>query len=73
MAGIAELITDKDNGRLFPAGDAHRLAEIVTELALDPTQINQMSKRARLPKTIATYTDELVAVYGELVLDKGVT
>ncbi len=71
MAGIAESITDKDNGRLFPAGDAHRLAEIVTELALDQAQITRMSKRARMPKTIAAYTDELVAVYGELVADKG--
>lgn len=71
MAGIAESIIDKDNGQLFPAGDIHRLAEIIAELAQDRAQITKMSKRARMPKTIAAYTDELVAVYGELVGDKG--
>ena len=70
MAGIAELVTDHDNGRLFPAGDAHRLAEIIAELAQDQAQIKRMSQCARIPKTIAAYTDQLVAVYSELVGEK---
>jgi glycosyltransferase involved in cell wall biosynthesis len=71
VTGVAELITDGDNGRLFPPGDVDRLAEIIAALAQDRSQIDRYSERARMPKTIAAYTDELLAVYGELGADVG--
>lgn len=64
VAGIAELITHGDNGWLFPPGDTERLARIVAQLAQDRGQIDQCSARARMPKTIARYADELLAAYG---------
>jgi len=70
VAGIAELVTDGDNGCLFPAGDVNRLAEILAGLAQDRRQIARLSERARVPKTIASYTDELLAVYGELGVNR---
>lgn len=66
VAGVAELITHEDNGCLFPAGDFNRLAEIISRLAGDRGQLARLSERARMPKTISSYTDELLAVYGEL-------
>lgn len=73
MAGITESIMDKDNGRIFPAGDSHRLAQIIAELAQDRMQIARMSQRARRPKTITIYTNEVSAVYDDLVGNKGVS
>lgn len=71
VTGVAELITDGDNGRLFPPGDVDRLAGIIAALAQDRSQIARYSERARMPKTIAAYTVELLAVYGELGADVG--
>ncbi len=71
VAGIAELITDGDNGRLFPAGDVDRLAGIIAALAQDRDQIERYSERARMPKTIASYVEELIAVYAELGVSAG--
>lgn len=70
-AGISELITDGDNGRLFPPGDVGRLAEIISALEQDRDQIVRYSERARMPKTIATYADELLTIYSELGVDEG--
>lgn len=66
VAGIAELVTDGDNGWLFPAGDVDGLAAILARVAKDRGLISRASGRARMPKTIATYADELLAVYGGL-------
>ena len=70
VAGIAELVTDGDNGRLFPAGDAEALARILARLAANPGQIAALAARARKPKTIAAYADELLAVYAGLGADR---
>ena len=66
VAGVSELITHDDNGYLFPPGDVDHLAEIIGPLAQDRGQLARLSERARMPKTIASYTDELLAVYAEL-------
>lgn len=71
VTGVAELITDGDNGRLFPPGDVDRLAGIIAGLAQERGQIARYSERARMPKTIAFYTDELLAIYAELGVDVG--
>ena len=71
VAGISELISDGDNGWLFPVGDVNRLAEIVAELADDREQVARISGNARMPRPIATYADELLEVYGELGASEG--
>jgi glycosyltransferase involved in cell wall biosynthesis len=70
MPGISELITNGDNGLLFPPGDAGRLAEILQRLAADREEVTRLSDRARTPKSIAEYVDELLAVYAGLARDK---
>ncbi len=71
VAGIAELVTDGDNGRLFPAGDVDSLARILAQLTANPGQLAALAARARKPKTIATYADELLAVYAGLMANEG--
>lgn len=71
VAGISELITHGDNGWLFPAGDYQCLAAILAELANHREQIARLSGNARMPKSISSYADELLAVYAELGADKG--
>jgi glycosyltransferase involved in cell wall biosynthesis len=66
VAGVAEMITENDNGCLFPPGDVDSLAAIINRLANDRGQVSRLSERARMPKTIATYTDELLSVYEEI-------
>jgi len=66
VAGISELITHDENGWLFPAGDSHRLAAILSELVNDRDQIARLSGNARMPKSISSYADDLLAVYDEL-------
>ena len=69
VPGISELISHGDNGWLFPAGDYNRMAELLAELANDREQIARLSGNARMPKSISSYADELLAVYGELGMD----
>lgn len=71
VAGIAELITHGDNGWLFPAGDVDRLADILAQLVNDREQIVRISGNARMPKSISTYADELLAVYDDLDMNEG--
>lgn len=73
VAGIAELVTDGENGHLYPPGDVNRLAEIISQLAQNRGQLARLSERARMPKTITTYTDELLAVYTELAASTPLT
>ncbi|MCX7176980.1 MAG: glycosyltransferase family 4 protein [Proteobacteria bacterium] len=66
VGGISELVTHGDNGWLFPTGDVDGLAGIIAQLANDREQIARFSGNARMPKSISSYADELLAVYGEL-------
>jgi glycosyltransferase involved in cell wall biosynthesis len=45
--GIPELITDGDNGRLVPKGDAIKLSEALTELMSDSDLRRRFAERAR--------------------------
>lgn len=71
VAGISAVISHGDNGWLFPAGDSDRLADILAELLEDREQIARISGNARMPKSISTYADELLAVYHELGAGEG--
>jgi hypothetical protein len=48
---------------LFPAGDAAALAACLARLADDTALLTDLSRNCRMPKTIAAYVDELLALY----------
>jgi glycosyltransferase involved in cell wall biosynthesis len=64
---LPELVTDHVDGRLFPAGDAGRLADLLVELDDDPAAFGPLGRAAR--RTLARRhdparnTDMLLAVY----------
>jgi hypothetical protein len=60
-------VTHEDNGLLFPAGDSRQLALSLARLAGDRTLLAQLSRRARTPKPMSVYVEELIAVYRSLL------
>jgi glycosyltransferase involved in cell wall biosynthesis len=47
LSGIPELVTDGQDGRLFPPGDASALADALGELAADPALRTQLGQAGR--------------------------
>jgi glycosyltransferase involved in cell wall biosynthesis len=47
LSGIPELVTDGQNGKLFPAGDATALADALGELAADPALRERLGRAGR--------------------------
>ena len=72
VGGVSEVVTHEDNGLLFPAGDPRQLALSLARLAGDRALLAQLSRRARTPKPMSVYVDELITVYRSL-LDGGAT
>jgi glycosyltransferase involved in cell wall biosynthesis len=72
VGGISEVVTHEDNGLLFPTGDTRQLALSLARLAGDRALLAQLSRRARPPKPMSVYVEELIAVYRSL-LDGRVT
>jgi glycosyltransferase involved in cell wall biosynthesis len=66
VAGIVDMVTDDDNGYLFPPGDVSRLAAIIRMLSGDRGKLKALGERARMPKTIAMYVKELLDVYTDV-------
>jgi glycosyltransferase involved in cell wall biosynthesis len=69
--GPAELLTDRQSGRLFPRGDARALAQLMRTLRDDPTQCEILGRNAREaakrydPASIARKLED---VYREVLL-----
>jgi glycosyltransferase involved in cell wall biosynthesis len=63
MPGIAELVTHGENGLLFPPGDVDALAAILERLARQRDEIEALARRARRPKSIEAYVDDLLGEY----------
>ncbi len=63
IPALSELVRDRVNGRLYPAGDARALALILRELAANPDLVNQW--RSSLPKvrTMDDVTRDYLAMY----------
>jgi glycosyltransferase involved in cell wall biosynthesis len=66
--GPSEIIRDRIDGRLSPAGDAEGTAEALVEMLADPSKLAEMGKAAALrvsdymsPRRIASQTAELYA------------
>lgn len=70
VAGIAAVITDGVNGRLFEAGNATALSAIIGELLQDPSQLRRMAEQARPAKDVSRYVAELLDIYDEVLTER---
>lgn len=66
VAGIVDMITDGENGYLFPPGDVRSLAAIIRKISDAPGKLRALGKSARMPKTIAMYAKELLDAYSDI-------
>jgi glycosyltransferase involved in cell wall biosynthesis len=64
--GISDVIRDGVNGLLFEAGNVGALVKQLSRLIDEPDLAAQLSSHCRPPKAIATYVDELLAVWSAL-------
>lgn len=68
--GIAEIVRDGDNGRLFEPGDAAALGAILLELANDRAALRRMSGKFADVRTLLANAREFAAMYEDLVRHK---
>ena len=61
--GLTELVADGFNGLTFPAGDARALHGCLQRLLQDRSLVAKLGVNCHGPKTVATYVDELLALY----------
>jgi len=63
IPALSELVHDRVNGRLYPAGDSRALAAILMELAANPDLVNQW--RGSLPsvRTMDDVTRDYLELY----------
>jgi len=66
LGGMRELVTDYCGGWLFPRGDAHALARIVSRLALDRDTVRDAAEAMRAAPTFAQHVEALCGVYRDL-------
>ncbi|MFH2000612.1 MAG: glycosyltransferase family 4 protein [Planctomycetota bacterium] len=66
LGGMKELVHDRENGRLFPAGDAKALAAILEEVGNHPDVIESWRKGIRMPRTIEDDVESLETLYEQL-------
>lgn len=63
VEGIAEVVRDGVDGLLFPRGDAAALARTLSSLTERPARLGELSGMAPLPKSIATYANDLLKIW----------
>ena len=66
VAGLNETITDGENGFLFEKGDGKGLANILQRLCNDRPTVGRLSDRARPPRSLPSYVDELERIYDDV-------
>jgi glycosyltransferase involved in cell wall biosynthesis len=71
LGGLSEVIEHGVNGLLFPSGDARALAQAIVRIADDRNLLEQLRANSRPPKNDAQYVDELLAMYAEVLKEKG--
>lgn len=67
LGGMAEVIHHGINGLLFAVGDVAGLGHILAAVAEDRQILQRLSQRARQPKSMGQYVQDLDRIYGELV------
>ena len=63
--GLAEAVTDGENGLLFEPGNVQALVQGFAKLLAEPNLIAQLSQNCRPPKSSVQYVDELLAIYAQ--------
>lgn len=61
--GISEVVEDGVNGLLFQPGKPEALAMQLARLTDDPALAQSLSENSRMPKSISSYVDELLAIW----------
>jgi glycosyltransferase involved in cell wall biosynthesis len=61
--GMSEAIHDGHNGLTFEPGNAEALFDCLQRLTLDSALLEKLSMHCQKPKSIASYVDELLALY----------
>jgi len=63
MGGLTELVRDRENGLVTPAGDPAALAAALARCLGEPELLPRLSRTLPPVKSIETYADELLARY----------
>jgi glycosyltransferase involved in cell wall biosynthesis len=63
FGGLAEIVSDGVNGRLFAPGDWQRLAGIIRDAALHPQQIDAWQSRIPAVRTLRDVADQYCGAY----------
>jgi len=63
--GMSEAVHDGYNGLTFEPGNVDALAHCLRRLSSTPALLRELSAHCDQPKSIATYVDELLAVYAD--------
>lgn len=71
LGGMAEMVDDGRNGRLFEHGSAEDLARVLLELIEQPKVLAKLAAGVVQPRTLADDVDGLVVVYEELAGSRG--
>jgi GT2 family glycosyltransferase/glycosyltransferase involved in cell wall biosynthesis len=72
LGGMAEMVRDGIDGRLFPAGDAHALAAILRSLVDDPHLLDTLRAGTVRPMSMEADAAWLRGIYARLVEAKSV-
>jgi glycosyltransferase involved in cell wall biosynthesis len=67
VGGIPEIIKDGENGLLFRSGDFNDLARKLQSFILNPKKIAAFRKRIKPVRTIAEESEQLEAIYREIL------
>ncbi|MBK1620623.1 hypothetical protein CKO42_19760 [Lamprobacter modestohalophilus] len=70
LGGIAELVSDGQDGLLFEPGNAAELATCLRHLADEPALLERLRSGIRQPRTMADVAREMADLYRELI-DEG--
>ncbi len=63
LGALAEKVSDKRTGRLFPAGDAAALATLLNEISAHPDVLSTWRRQIETPPAMEEHAAELVATY----------
>jgi glycosyltransferase involved in cell wall biosynthesis len=63
IGGLAELLTDRDNGRLVEPGDWRALASVIRELATYPHLLDEWRTKLPAPRSMRDVTADYLTAY----------
>jgi glycosyltransferase involved in cell wall biosynthesis len=68
LGGIAEVICDGVDGRLFESGDSSQLARILMDLYSHPEKLEELRENVRQLRTFREIARETTALYNQLLI-----